>query len=110
MCCGSGVLTGSAQVDKRTLTDRATFKTAFNAFTHGAFENFDAALWDNVMVAGGAVLASLLPLEENFQRILKNDYLSPWAPQWYFVTRYDRSSGTCLQHALVTPWTPAHVG
>ena len=81
------------QVDKRTIVDRATFQTAFKAFTHGVFEGFDADLWDNVLVAGGAVLASLLPLDTNWQRMIGNDFhTSPWAPLFYFVTRFSNDN------------------
>ena len=43
--------------------DRLTFEAAFAAFSHGLLRDFEASMWENVLVAGGAVLASLLPLE-----------------------------------------------
>jgi hypothetical protein len=54
--------------DKRTLVDRDTFSSSFSAFTHGAFSSFDEKNWANIFVAGGAVLAALLPLEAHTQQ------------------------------------------
>ena len=77
-----------SQVDKRTIVDRVSFQAAFKAFSHGLLSEFEASLWENVLVAGGAVLASLLPLEVNWQLLINNDYSSPWSPLFYFVNRY----------------------
>ena len=77
-----------SQVDKRTIVDRVSCQAAFKAFSHGLLSEFEASLWENVLVAGGAVLASLLPLEVNWQLLINNDYSSPWSPLFYFVNRY----------------------
>ena len=41
--------------------DRATFLEAFDGFTSSMFKDWDSELWQNVLVAGGSVLASILP-------------------------------------------------
>lgn len=43
------------------------FRASFNIFTEGALSQFTPAHWNNVVVAGGAVLASLLPLPAHAQ-------------------------------------------
>jgi hypothetical protein len=77
-----------SQVDKRTIVDRVSFQAAFKAFSHGQLSEFEVSLWENVLVAGDAVLASLLPLEVNWQIFINNDYSSPWSPLFFFVKRY----------------------
>jgi hypothetical protein len=48
---------------------RQEFTDQFSQFTSGLFEDWDPALWENVLVAGGAVLGSLLPLPEGFETL-----------------------------------------
>jgi hypothetical protein len=48
--------------------DRATFLDQFRMFTCSMFEGWDESLWSNVLVAGGAVLASLLPLPPGYDK------------------------------------------
>lgn len=49
-----------------SVVDAALFKTQFDAFTASLFAGWDAEMWANVLVAGGAVLASLLPVPDAF--------------------------------------------
>jgi hypothetical protein len=50
-------------VTQRCIVDARTFVSQFRDFTCGAFEGMPPALWTNVIVAGGAALASALPLD-----------------------------------------------
>jgi hypothetical protein len=45
--------------------DEPTFKEQLQMFTWGLFSDWDDTLWANVLLAGGAVLASLLPPPSN---------------------------------------------
>jgi hypothetical protein len=65
-----------------TLVSAAEFKENFRAFTFGAFEFFEAAAWSNVLVAGGAVLGSALPLETWW------DTLAPTPAHYMDETRF----------------------
>ena len=49
-----------------TTVDEDTFKRQLDLFTWGLFCDWDAALWKNVLLGGGSVLASLLPMPANF--------------------------------------------
>lgn len=48
---------------KRCVVDARTFVSQFRDFTCGVFEGMSPALWANVIVAGGAALAPLIPLD-----------------------------------------------
>ncbi len=63
-----------------TAVDRATFVEQFRLFTVGAFERFKEEDWSNILVAGGAVLASVLPLEARWPQ------MSPRGENVYFTT------------------------
>ena len=52
-----------------TTVDAGTFQVQLEMFTWGLLTDFDAGLWKNVLVAGGAVLASLMPPETNYKRL-----------------------------------------
>ena len=48
----------------------------FSALTRGLFYDWDASHWENVIIAGGSVLASTLPPDSLFRR-LKRGYCDP---------------------------------
>ncbi|KAI9024784.1 hypothetical protein DFJ74DRAFT_56354 [Hyaloraphidium curvatum] len=50
----------------KAIVDRATFKRQFSALTSNLFDSFPEKLWENVLIAGGSVLAALLPLDNGF--------------------------------------------
>ena len=49
--------------DNKCAVDRGVFLSQFSSFTHHCFDGFKADDWSGVVCAGGAVLASLMPLE-----------------------------------------------
>lgn len=56
-----------------TVTEE-TFKRQLELFTWSLFADWDADMWQNVMLAGGAVLASLLPKDQQFKRLKPTPY------------------------------------
>ena len=52
-----------------SIVDEETFARQFSAFTSGLFDDWEAALWTNVLVAGGAVLACLQLPPKNYERM-----------------------------------------
>jgi hypothetical protein len=52
-----------------SIVDEETFARQFSAFTSGLFDDWEAALWANVLVAGGAVLACLQLPPKNYERM-----------------------------------------
>jgi hypothetical protein len=53
------------EFDPDSIVDRVTFLSRWNSFTHNAFTGVN---WDNIFVAGGAVLGALIhsPVEHSF--------------------------------------------
>ena len=47
--------------------DESTFRAQLQHFTWGLFADWDAELWENVLLAGGAVLGSLLPAPPDYK-------------------------------------------
>lgn len=46
---------------RTTVVDKVSFEEQFQALTSSVFAAWDSTLWSNVLVAGGSVLASVLP-------------------------------------------------
>lgn len=49
------------------VVDEATFKNHFNVFTNGQLEGWKE--WENMVVVGGSVVASLLPIPSLYQNV-----------------------------------------
>lgn len=45
--------------------DKERFEKNFKEFTRGQFENFEG--WENMLIIGGSVVASLLPIPEKYK-------------------------------------------
>ena len=52
-----------------TTDEEASFKRQLEMFTWGLLVDLDDTLWENVLLGGGAVLASLMPPERNFKNL-----------------------------------------
>ena len=86
----------------RTVVGRALFLEQFAAFTCHAFDAMTPEAWQNVVVAGGAVLGALLPLEQHWRRIAP----SPFADESRdFVRRFRPTDqiSRLEQDQLLTP-------
>jgi len=67
MMFSEGFENRSGRSDGRsTVVDKPTFLKHFHAFTGGVFKEWEPSMWENVLVAGGAVLSSLLTMPKNF--------------------------------------------
>jgi hypothetical protein len=87
----------------RTVVGRALFAEQFAAFSCNAFGAMTPDSWSNVIVAGGSVVASLLPLEESWRRIAP----SPLADESRdFVRRYRPSDpASLIEQSSMSPAT-----
>ena len=100
----------------RTTVDEETFKTNLETFTWGLLSDFDETLWSNVLVAGGAVLASLMPPEGNYKNLkpLAGNGGSSWCE---FDLYHNRRRGigneeptrTMAQYLRETRWPTADI-
>jgi hypothetical protein len=85
----------------RTVVGRKLFAEQFAAFTCHAFDAMTPEAWNNVIVAGGAVLGSLLPLEEMWRRIAPSPLA---ADNRDFVRRFRPSDPLSLiEQSSLTP-------
>lgn len=56
----------------------AEFAAQFSMFTSGLFDDWEEGMWKNLVVAGGAVLASLAPMPSNYDRLKAIGRNSEW--------------------------------
>ena len=61
--------------DGKTIVPQALFEEQFGLFTGGAFAKMTPSLWANVVVAGGAVLGSLMPLEKDWRTMSPSPFV-----------------------------------
>lgn len=113
--CEVGQAARRAQSNTTTV-DKSAFKRQLEWFTWGLFAEWDAALWDNVLLAGGAVLASLLPPAPGYTRMkpLGNDGGQSWCEFDLYWGRMRRSPSdepdrTLEQYFRTTHWPTSDV-
>ena len=67
----------ASQLDSHvSMTNKDKYMEQFRGLTHGIFEQWGSELWDHVLIAGGAVLASILPADPHFA-CLARGYIDP---------------------------------
>ena len=88
------------------------FEKAFQALTAGALKNWPEDLWSNVLVAGGAVLACLLPFPREYPHLEAAKFM-PWWDFKKLSRMWRRSSGekpqTFESFARTTRWPTGDV-
>ena len=71
---------------RTSVVDKVAFVEQFSALTSDVFASWDPSLWANVLVAGGSVLASILPPDPRYR------YLSPPPEANFFDYNFTASS------------------
>ena len=73
--------------------DESTFRAQLQHFTWGLFADWDAELWENVLLAGGAVLGSLLPAPPDYKDLRPLD--GNGGASWCEFDLYSSFSSSC---------------
>ena len=74
--------------------DESTFRAQLQHFTWGLFADWDAELWENVLLAGGAVLGSLLPAPPDYKDLRPLD--GNGGASWCEFDLYSSFSSSCM--------------